>query len=89
MGGNPTACPDSEVYDRLGRLEQRASADRVRWEGVERRDADRAEADEKRDEKLDRLAHGMTRLNTTIWVATGIVGTLIALAGIIVPLLKG
>lgn len=86
VGGN---CPDREVYSRLGSLERARDRNDEWRRGQEQRDQDRRRADEERDEKLDRLAHGVTRLNTTIWVATGIVGFLVAVAGIVMPLVKG
>lgn len=76
------ACPDGGVYDRLGRLERDAAVDRHRW----------STADENRrklEGRLDDLSTAMTRLSTTINVATALLGFLIALAGVVVPLVRG
>jgi hypothetical protein len=80
-GTVPGACPDAEVYDRLGRLERSGAADRVR-----REHNDRSIDDLRRD--VDRVVEGMTRLSTTIKVATAILGFIVALAGVVVPLWK-
>ena len=38
---------------------------------------------------LDDISTAMTRLSTTIKVATALLGFLIALAGVVVPLIRG
>lgn len=76
----PQACPDPAVYERVGRLERGLSNDRVRWDAQEERNG-------KVERDLDRLCDAVTRLSTTIKVAAGIIGFLVALAGIVVPLL--
>ena len=70
-------CPDAEVYDRLGRIEQRLSADRVRWDGQKAT-----------SERVDDLILRVERLTTKIQMATWIIGALLTLAGIVVPLVR-
>ncbi len=76
------ACPDGGVYDRLGRLERDAAVDRHRWGAAD-------ENRRKLEDRIDDLSTAMTRLNTTIKVGAALLGLLIALAGVVVPLVKG